>query len=135
MSRGADLPYLTTSGASIWQASDPVHPTAALYSSLAAAIRAALSECGVNEAGVSGCSKRPRLESLVVRKSGKKNEAPARPQSWSLGIMPDQPRPTRGGQQGGNRGSRGHPSRGRGRFRGWRGFSGRGAKFWAPLKY
>jgi hypothetical protein len=132
---GADLPYLTTSGDSVWQASDPVHPSASLYSSLAEEIRAALAEYDVSEAGQGGCSKRPRLESMVVRKAGKSNDAPARPQSWSLGILPDQQRLSRGGQQGGNRGGRGHTGRGRGRLRGWRGFSGRGPKFWAPRKY
>jgi hypothetical protein len=49
-------------------------------------------------------SKRPRLESLVVR-TDRAPATPARPQSWSAGILPEPGKPGRGGLWG----SRGGP--------------------------
>jgi hypothetical protein len=143
---GCQLPDLTAGGDSIWDLADPVHPVSALYNSLAAAIAAAMADFGQDPAE-SGCSKRPRLDSMVVRKAASKTASQMRPQSWSLGILPDPPRPNRGGGQSSHRGAqnaararggRGGRARGPVRARGWRGgFSGYGRvpRFWAPRKF
>jgi hypothetical protein len=136
---GVHLPDLTADGVSVWNLADPVHPTAALYSNLAAAIVHAMAEYGPEPIG--NPSKRPRLDSMVVRKAEKKSAVQMRPQSWSLGILPEPPRPTRGGGRGGQRGSlnasrgRGGRARGPARARGWHGSYGRGARFWAPRNF
>jgi hypothetical protein len=52
---GCQLPDQTAGGDSIWNLADPVHPVAALYNSLAAAIAAAMSDFGPDPAG-SSCS-------------------------------------------------------------------------------
>jgi hypothetical protein len=131
---GGHLPDLTAGGVSVWNLADPVHPMAALYSNLAAAIVHAMAEFGPELIG--NRSKRPRLDSMVVRKA-----VQMRPQSWSLGILPDPPRPNRGGGRGGQRGAlnvsrgRGGQARGPARARGWRGSYSRGPRFWAPRKF
>jgi hypothetical protein len=136
---GVHLPDLNAGGASVWSPADPVHPTGALYSNLAAAIVDAMAEYGPEPFG--NRNKRPRLDSMVVRKAEKKSAVQMRPQSWSLGILPEPPGPNRGRGRGGLRGSqnasrgRGGQARGPARARGWRGSYGRGARFWAPRHF
>jgi hypothetical protein len=62
------LADLTVDSQSIWQPQDPVHPTQALYARLAESIYASLVELDTPNTG--GAPKRPRLESIVVKKSG-----------------------------------------------------------------
>jgi hypothetical protein len=77
---------LTVDGRSIWQSSDPVHPTSALYAKLAESIFASLDE--LDATIKSAAPKRACLESVVVRKAGSVvNNNPSK-QSWSVGILP-----------------------------------------------
>jgi hypothetical protein len=122
---------LMVDGMLVWGADDPVHAAAPLYWKLAEAIATALEDMGP---AVSGLPKRPRLESLVVRPVSRGSAAtkPVAPQSWSAGILRQNP------QRGGGSGRRGWPRNRRGWGRGgrfWRGTGvrGRGA-FWAPKK-
>jgi hypothetical protein len=90
------LADLTVDGQSIWQPQDPVHP------------------------------KRPRLESIVVKKSGTAGNKIVSRQSWSAGILPANSSKPGNGSRGRGRGNGpiGWPRRGRG----W----GGGLFFWAP---
>jgi hypothetical protein len=130
---------MTVGGDSIWE-DDPVHPAPPLYNKLVAEVTTALSDYGFHSEG--GLSKRPRLESMVVRRQAPDLSAPARPQSWSAGVFPDPPKRGNGGKRSGLRGGQRGFSRGRayrqrgggnvvrgGPFRGGRG------RFWAPRKF
>jgi hypothetical protein len=125
------LPDLCTGGKSVWQLADPVHASPELYANLALAVAAAMDDLGLAVNG--GHTKRPRLDSLVVKREVNSPPAGARPQSWSAGKLPAPPKRGRGGQQG--------PSRGRPYWRGGRGgrgsrggqYAGRGL-FWRPVR-
>jgi hypothetical protein len=111
---------------SIWQPSDPVHPTPALYAKLAESIFSGLEDLEVTSAG--SAPKRAGLESVVVRKSEKRGKSAISKQSWSLGILP-----AANSEQAANPRGCGSP-RGWGggrRGRGWHGGRIRG-QFWAP---
>jgi uncharacterized membrane protein YgcG len=109
---------------------DTVHPAPALYARLAESIYASLDE--LDAANVGGAPKRPRLESIVVKKSGSTGNKIVSRQSWSAGILPansSKPGPA-GRGRGRGAGLSGWPRRGRG-WGGSRG--GRGGRFfWAP---
>jgi lysophospholipase L1-like esterase len=110
----AGLVDLTIDGQSIWMQQDPVHPAPALYSRLAESIYASLDE--LDAANVGGAPKRPRLESIVVKKSGNTGNKIVSRQSWSAGILPansSKPGPA-GRGRGRGAGQSGWPRRGRG---------------------
>jgi hypothetical protein len=116
------LPDLQINGRPIWRCDDPVHAVPELYREAAATITAAI-EGGSDGDGYSGQgpAKRPRLESVVVRRAGESGQARGRPApaSWSTGTLP----PPRG--RGGI--TRGRPMRGRFFRGGWRGRGGKWA--------
>jgi hypothetical protein len=126
----AGMVDLTIDGQSIWMQQDPVHPIPALYARLAESIFASLDE--LDAANVCGAPKRPRLESIVVKKTGSTGSKIVSRQSWSAGILPadsSKSGPT-GRGRGRGAGQSGWPRRGRG-WSGSRG--GRGGRFfWAP---
>jgi hypothetical protein len=83
----ANLHDLTVDGVLVLGVDDPVHAIPQLYWKLAEAVGAALDELGM---AASGQPKRPCLESLVVRpaEKGSAVKKPAAPQSWPVGILP-----------------------------------------------
>jgi hypothetical protein len=110
------LPNLQINGRLIWPDEDPVHVVPELYREATTTITAAIA--GGNDGDEhldQGPSKRPRLESVVVRRAGETGQSRGRPApaSWSTGTLP----PPRG--RGGN--GRGRAKRGRFFRRGWRG--------------
>jgi hypothetical protein len=121
-----DLPLqdLTVSGEQLWAAGDPVHGSNCYYTELAAAVTEMVCSALLDEGASMPAAKRPRLESVVVKRRGDLHDAKkvSHMASWSTGSLP----PLRGGSGANPRG----PYRGRSRrggFRGrWRPFLGRG---------
>jgi hypothetical protein len=109
----AGLADLTVDGQSICMQHDPVHPAPALYSRLAESIYASLDE--LDAVNVGGAPKRPRLESIVVKKSGNTGNKIVSRQSWSAGILPaNSSKPGSAGRgRGRGAGPSGWPRRGR----------------------
>jgi hypothetical protein len=115
------LADLTVDRQSIWQPQDPVYPTQAL------SIYELLDELDAANAG--GAPKRPRLESIVVKKSGIAAYKIVSRRSWSAGILPAND--SKSGSGNGGRGRGNSPSGWPRRGSGWRGSRG-GRFFWAP---
>jgi hypothetical protein len=87
----AALADLTVSATPLWLEEDPVHAAPVLYAAIATAVESAGEEmCG--EVSMPH-SKRPRLESVIVRPASQVKAAlgakPVRPQGWSSGKLPE----------------------------------------------
>jgi hypothetical protein len=121
-----DLPLqdLTVSGEQLWAAGDPVHGSNSYYTELAAAVTEMVRSALLDEGASMPAAKRPRLESVIVKRRGDLHDSKkvSHTASWSTGSLP----PLRGGSGANSRGPfRGRS--GRGGFRGrWRPFLGRG---------
>jgi hypothetical protein len=118
------LQDLTVSGEQLWAAGDPVHGSHGYYSEMAAAVTEMVRSALLDEGASMPAAKRPRLESVVVKRRGDSHDSKkvSHTASWSTGSLP----PLRGSSGANPRGPyRGRS--GRGGFRGrWRPFLGRG---------
>jgi hypothetical protein len=129
-----DLPLqdLTVSEEPLWAAGDPVHGSNSYYSELAAAVTEMVCSAMLDDGAAMPAAKRPRLESIVLKRQGDQHDAKKviHTASWSTGSLP----PLRGGSGANPRG----PYRGRGGrggFRGrWRPFMGVASTGTEPVK-